>query len=714
MSRDEYLQSVEEGFIKDTLKKGWEKVKSFFKLGFKKIKDFLAVVDSKGNVLPVVSLQATIDRAASLDCVQVYAPSEVSALATEAGGQGCEENASAPESDEIYNDGPDGRKEYSKWMSDGKFKETNEYKNFMTMTSMVAESCGATKEEVQKMFESWEGQTAAGARIKLVDNEQELKGMDQMYSDEFFEMLEKKVNDWSVRRGKDRVRMMPNGVKKIGKVMGNILIFGAPGIGKSTVPNAVVKAYNKNISNPNDKISLININCANIKPGDFMMPTMPKEVNIVSDLESFKDAFPQASAAIAELNPKQKEEIANMISHSGQFKATDAPKSWLPSYRPTGNDFIDKLLNDAANGGVYDEDGQSMKVGGGGIILFDEFLRCDPDVFGELMNFLQDRKLNGWQLGDRWAIIACSNRPVDDGQVAEVWNGWFPAARDRWDRMIQLVPTVEEWKEWARSKGCDELILKFIFDKNAEGNYQGDENEVTRWHTAVKNGAGDSQQVKPVTPRQWERVFTAISDYEIEHDYVDISEMSEKEIRKALKGAWGTEFLEEFIGWLQDHTHSVDMGAIMKNPLEVYLPNKFIKDPGGEQVLIQNLLEQFSEKFKKDPASCDEDALANICIWLGINFKEDMYSVLNFVRSISEKVFKLKSGTSFDRYIKVGQILEAAFPPHDIEDDIKMFTTRPNFPWPEDSMDILKDYMKKYFPWRLKEDGSINFYDALD
>ena len=37
MSRDEYLQNLEEGFIKDTIKKGWEKVKSFFKIGMKKI-----------------------------------------------------------------------------------------------------------------------------------------------------------------------------------------------------------------------------------------------------------------------------------------------------------------------------------------------------------------------------------------------------------------------------------------------------------------------------------------------------------------------------------------------------------------------------------------------------------------------------------------------------------------------------------------------------
>ena len=46
MSRDEYLQSMNEGFIKDTVKKGWQKVKEFFKIGMQKIKDFIAVFDA--------------------------------------------------------------------------------------------------------------------------------------------------------------------------------------------------------------------------------------------------------------------------------------------------------------------------------------------------------------------------------------------------------------------------------------------------------------------------------------------------------------------------------------------------------------------------------------------------------------------------------------------------------------------------------------------
>ena len=54
MSRDEYLQKANEGIIKDTIKKGWEKVKSFFKVCMRKIKNFIAIFDSEGHLLQVV------------------------------------------------------------------------------------------------------------------------------------------------------------------------------------------------------------------------------------------------------------------------------------------------------------------------------------------------------------------------------------------------------------------------------------------------------------------------------------------------------------------------------------------------------------------------------------------------------------------------------------------------------------------------------------
>ena len=709
MSRDEYLQGVEEGFIKDTIKKGWEKVKSFFKIGFKKIKDFLAVIDSAGNVLPVVSFQATIDRIADLTGVEVYAPSLISDVVVEAGGRGCEEKAPLKEDDEIYNYGPDGREEYIQWLKDEKYKEEPEYKNMMALTKMLGESAGVSEDEMNKLFESWDG--IKKARATLIDNK-ELEGLEIINTDEFEELLNQKINDWSVRRGQDRVRVR-NGVRKVGKVLPNIFVFGAPGIGKSTVPNAVVKKYNSNITNKEDMISIISINCANLKAGDFMMPTMPREVEITHEIEDFKDAFPQAAAALAELTPAQKKEVENVIYHSNQFKATDAPKNWLPSYRETGNDFIDSLLNDAANGGVYrKEGGKSVKTGGGGIILFDEFLRADPDIFGELMTFLLERRLNGWILGDRWTIIACSNRPQDDGKVADRWAEWFGAAKDRWGVMLQLVPDPEQWKEWARSKGCDELLLKFIFEES-EDSMAG--NEYGRWHSIVTNGAGDSQQVKPITPREWEAVFTKFNDYEIQHDYDDMSEMSRGEIEKVLKGCFDESFKRQILDWLEDHKNEVNLDNIMEDPEKEDLPAVFVKDQDQAIVLIQNLLAKFVSKFKNNPGDCTDKQFANIITWLGIHYKEDMFSVQSFMEGVTKDVFKNSDkdkANEFSLHTHVDAMLTllAAYPEKDIEDVVAFQIKRSG--WPEDSMEIIKDKMRKFFPWRISGD-KINFVDDL-
>ena len=75
MSRDEYLQKMDEGFFKDrvapAIKKGWEAVKSAFKIGMAKIRDFIAIFDNEGKVLPVVSPQAVIDKFSNVKGVDV-------------------------------------------------------------------------------------------------------------------------------------------------------------------------------------------------------------------------------------------------------------------------------------------------------------------------------------------------------------------------------------------------------------------------------------------------------------------------------------------------------------------------------------------------------------------------------------------------------------------------------------------------------------------
>lgn len=713
MSRDEYLHSVEEGFIKDKLQKGWQKIKNFFKIGMQKIKNFIAIFDDKGNVLPVISPQAVIDNFANSNSVKVYATKALSDSVVEVGGNGCEEKPQFSDDGEIYDDGPDG-KEYAKWLKEKKYKDSIEYKNFMAIPELVKEHFNCSDEDAQKIFEdmvdeSWEGVTKA--RVTYVDKK-ELKGTHPIDVPQFESVIKKLINDWSVNQGRKTFRAADN---KVGKPLRNILVFGAPGIGKSTVPNMIVNEYNtaimKDSGDASKMISLISINCANLDEGDFMMPTMPKEINVTKELTKFSKAFPQASSALDSLDDDQREQVADTIFRSGQFKATDAPKSWLPSYKETGDDFIDSLLNDAANGGVYrDEDERTHKVGGGGIILLDEFLRCKPGVFGQLMNFLLERKLNGWKLGSKWAIIACSNRPCDDDEVAERWGDLSPAGKDRYSKFYQLVPDPEGWKKWAKGKGCDELLIEFIFEKDS---MVGD--EYPRWHSMVKNGAGESYQNKPITPRGWEEVFTEINSFEIDEDFKDLSEMKLEDIEDILSGSFDDEFVAQIIDWLRDRMDRIDLDGIMKNPKDIYLPQKFVTDPDKSLILIQNLKKEIISRYKKDNSKLSDDKLANIIAWLGINYKGDIVSIQKFIIDLGETLYPEKSPVKLKHMIKTMQTLRAAYPTMDLADDVKKAESREdkNACWPKDSMEIIKNIMREYFPWRISGD-KIKYIDDID
>ena len=715
MSRDEYLNDLQEGFIKDTVKRGWEKVKSLFRIGIQKVKNFIAIFDDKGNVLPVISPQAIIDNFSGSDSVKVYASKSLSDSTIEAGGNGCDENPQILDDNEIYDEGPKG-KEYAKWLKEKKYKDSIEYKNFMSIPEALKESfVFIDAEQPNERFyeyidESWEG--VSKERVHYVDKD-ELRGIHQIDVDYFEKKINKLINDWCINQGKNKIRLSDN---KVGTPMRNMLVFGAPGIGKSTVPNAVVKKYNEiSRDDPSKMISIISINCANLDEGDFMMPTMPKEINVTRELGKFSKAFPEANSALDALDAEQREEVANTIYHSGQFKATDAPKSWLPSYRETGDDFIDSLLNDAANGGVYkDDDNRTKKVGGGGIILLDEFLRCKPGVFGQLMNFLLERRLNGWVLGSKWAIIACSNRPCDDDEVSERWGDLSPAGKDRYTKFYQLVPNPEGWKKWAKSKGCDELLIDFIFEKSS---MVGD--EYPRWHSMVNHGEGDSYQGKPITPRQWEAVFTEINSFEIDEDLADLSEMKKEDLAEILYGSFDDEFVAEILDWMDDHMDKIDLEGIMSNPKSVYIPKKFVNDPNKALILIQNLEKEFISKYKEDMDGFSDDELANIFIWLGMNYPGDMFNVQTFLEHIIKELdMSPDSEHSISKYIKTLMVINAAYPQKSIEQDVEAAMSETDgkyknpYPWPKDSMEIIKGYMREYFPDRINGD-EIQYYDDL-
>ena len=268
MSRDEYLQKANEGFIKDTLKKGWDKLKSIFSLGMKKVKGFLAIFDSSGKVLPIVSPCAVIDKFSDSDAVEVYAPKELSDLTIQAGGHGCKQVAPNDTKTGYYEDAPKGSREYN---------------NFLSISQLLNGS----------VTESWQDVTD-NRNTYTTDDEGFSDYLPRLTMKKFEEKLNKMINKRISTNGQD----IKYGKATIG-LEDNILIFGCPGIGKSTVPDMVIRKYNESISksggDPSQMISMIKINCANLHPGDLLMPTPPKAVDIIGAIEDDRETFPTAA-----------------------------------------------------------------------------------------------------------------------------------------------------------------------------------------------------------------------------------------------------------------------------------------------------------------------------------------------------------------------------------------------------------------------------------
>lgn len=713
LSREEFLNQLDEGFIRDTFRKGINAIKKVFSIGMKKIKNFIVSFDTNGNVLPVVSLQATIDHFAGNKNVQVFAPKEISDSVVAAGGKGCSSDAVyvGDDDDTESTDGPSG-KEWAKWMKEKQFEKTIEYQNFKRIPKIIKEHYSCTDEEADKIFERvfYSNQSKDGERTTGTSD------FAPITPDQFM----KKINE--LIRFKQSDEKLSDGNKKVEEYPGNLLVFGAPGIGKSTIPKQIIQTYNKG-KQAFEKMALISVNCANINPGDLLMPNIPHSKDLMGILNQHKDDFPQF-AFVNDLDDNAKNDLANQLENSGQTVAPESPKSWLPCYYRTGTD-LDDVLSRIADGAIMEKTittknkftgKQTTKTisemtGSGGILLFDEFLRAQPSVFNELMNFLLEGHVDGWYLGPKWVVIGCSNRPCDDSISYENWSQLGDPGVDRWAQICHLEPDPESWKKWARSKGMEEIILDFIFDEDAK-----DFDEFSRWHRiGGKDEENNEDRLKPITPRTWEKAWISIANYELQNKLNSILEIELNELKDIVNGILGNKMTDEFINWIEQHTGNVDLEQIIKDPIHTY-PTKNMKN--ADVVIAKNIWEQMYKKYYKQQNIPDEE-LANIFCWLGRNFP---YSSNVVKQHIFEQLDNILPNGEENRLSSKQQsvlMLNAAWPTLEsvkdlyestkIESKEKDETKRKN-----KILEKMKELMNEYFPWRIDGDKVKYIDDFVD
>ena len=312
------------------------------------------------------------------------------------------------------------------------------------------------------------------------------------------------VNDWNTAELSDWIEKQVFLTQAHpGREKRTLVVWGAPGIGKSSIPKNIIDEMNKkgNRTAEQDRMTVLVADCSQMTSDGFALPTPAKQMDVDSLVKSNA-----AASAIAKANGMTKDEL-NAIEYK---VSADAPKTWLPVYKPTGDPKQDKILNALANGctqPIYDKDGYVSgfeKTGSGGILLIDEFLRADQNIFFIVCQLMFNYKYGEYVLGDKWQIIAASNRPSDDKEVRRKFADSAAAGYNRL-AFCNFVPRFAEWKGWAEKHGFDETTLSFIAEKSEDG-------PDSRWHNFDPELKNSQNSPMFVSPRSWSDAIKELQD----------------------------------------------------------------------------------------------------------------------------------------------------------------------------------------------------------
>ena len=353
-----------------------------------------------------------------------------------------------------------------------------------------------------------------------------------------------------------------------------LIIWGAPGIGKT----AIVKTV---LSNYEGERRLIDVQTTQMVPDDWSLPAIAEdeiakayiESSIIAeaaklgiDYEQFKKDPDNRlgkgdSAKYAELRQK----IQHINNPHEYLKAVDLPKTWLPAYLPTGDREEDERRNKVANG----------PDNLGGIIFLDEVSRAPSDVQATCLKLVQDRQVGGAIIGSAWLIVAAANRQQDEPNDKSI--NWSTALGNRFNN-LNFVPEYKEWRSWAKENGVAELILDFLDFKYKEYFY-------TLRKTGDKNTVFAS-------PRSWTNASEEVKaefDYAKEKGY----KPSPDDIADAIAGHVGADIAEEFRIFLKvlRNFSKRDLKQILEDAVDAKLPkgNRINYSPQDEKFVRENI-----------------------------------------------------------------------------------------------------------------------------
>lgn len=471
---------LNEGFV-DTIKSGFNKVKKAIKAIAAKVNDFyIALFNEDGTLFNATNKFTTLNYVASgkVQGAKAYSGTDSSLL-----------NANVKSKATIEDNG-----EYYGYIK----KDSNEYKNFLTLLDALNKNPETGNDEVSESLINEE-------QMPLSSEGTGIDGVVDIGSDMLKDLMREMLDEAPA-------------YKRNGEESKTIMIFGAPGIGKSSIPKSIIEEYNA--GKDSKKKALVVIECGDLTMDGLYLPT-PEFTTLADKLQKNPEVLKNLNLTDDELESFKKERVG---------QTSESPKTWLPVYMPTTDRKKNIALNASANGRtidkyIYDEElGESVPVEEttteGGIIMFDEFLRADPEMFKVLMQIVLNRRLaSGHKFGSKWAFVCCSNRPCDDEEVLKRYESLSAAASTRFLKGVyNFIPDFYEWKEWAETKGgFDEYTLEFISRTDGSNkqdykvqSYKGEKTATSfkNWHNVDMD---DRRNFVSPMPRTWAALMDDIN-----------------------------------------------------------------------------------------------------------------------------------------------------------------------------------------------------------
>ena len=507
---------INEGFG-DFVKKSFDKVKSFFKNMVIKFNNFVAMFDDNGDIIDASSPYTALNYISNGAVKGVTAFTSVK---NEYINDNVQSVASIVESPEYYG------------IID---KSSIEYRNYLTMVDMINEHYNKYGEKLNE---------AESKRVGFSGDDGGLKGIRDIKSKDLKFLLNQAIKNVPAYKGED--------------YGGAILIWGAPGIGKTTIPKSLIREWNEN-NDINNQKSVMVVECGNLTVDGFSLP-----IPMHKTMEEYMKEHPTVK--------KQLEKEGHDVS-SEEFLKTEivvsgeATKTWLPCYKESSVDSENEIANAIANGHISKKRiGGRMKVTEtteGGILLFDEFFRANESIFKILMQFILTRTFNDeYILGDKWAIIACSNRPNDDEEVERGFDSTGAVVGTRFGGgQFNFIPDFDDWKKWAVKYGhFDDATITFLMqakDPLSE--------EYTNWHTIRPDEYSSGKTAWP-TPRTWSLLMVELKNIMENEGYGSIQEIPSDIIKLKADGIIGVEMADNYVQFLSTFKSSFNPAEVLNNP----------------------------------------------------------------------------------------------------------------------------------------------------